>query len=195
MDHLKRRLAYSTISQLSYIVLGAALLGPVVWVGAVLHIVAHGFTKITLFFCAGAIHVRTHREYVSELTGIGRQMPLTMTAFTLASLSMIGMPPFIMFASKWFLGSGAVAEGQEFFLFVYLMAGLLAAAYLMPIVFRAFFHRSPDFSSYGEASPLMVGPLLITAALTLVWGLAPDLPLRFLELAREVAVGVTGRVP
>lgn len=195
MDHLKQRLAYSTISHLSYIVLGVALLGPAAWVGAVLHIVAHGFTKITLFFCAGAIHVRTHKEYVSELTGIGWQMPLTMTAFTLASLSMIGIPPFIMFASKWFLGTGAVAEGQVFFLFVYLVAGLLAAAYLLPIVFRAFLRRSAEFPTFGEASPLIVGPLLITAVLTLVWGLAPDVPLQFLKLAREVAVSVTGRVP
>jgi multicomponent Na+:H+ antiporter subunit D len=195
MDHLKQRLAYSTISHLSYIVLGVALLGPVAWVGALLHIVAHGFTKITLFFCAGAIHVRTHKEYVSELTGIGWQMPLTMTAFTLASLSMIGMPPFIMFASKWFLGTGAVAEGQVFFLLVYLVAGLLAAAYLLPIVFRAFLVRMPQFSAFSEAAPLMVVPLLITAALTLAWGIAPDFPLRFLELAREVAVGVTGSAP
>jgi multicomponent Na+:H+ antiporter subunit D len=195
MNHLKQRLAYSTISHLSYIVLGAALLGPAAWVGALLHIVAHGFTKITLFFCAGAIHVRTHKEYVSDLTGIGWQMPLTMTAFTLASLSMIGIPPFIMFASKWFLGSGAVAQGQEFYLFVYLVAGLLAAAYLMPIVFRAFLRRSPDFPAFSEASPLMVVPLLITAMLTLAWGLAPNIPLQFLELARGVAVSVTGSVP
>jgi multicomponent Na+:H+ antiporter subunit D len=132
---------------------------------------------------------------VSELTGIGWQMPLTMTAFTLASLSMIGMPPFIMFASKWFLGTGAVAEGQVFFLFVYLVAGLLAAAYLLPIVFRAFLRRSPDFPAFSEASPLMVAPLLITAALTLAWGLAPDMPLKLLELAREVAISVTGSVP
>jgi multicomponent Na+:H+ antiporter subunit D len=195
MDHLKQRLAYSTISHLSYIVLGASLLGPVAWVGAMLHIVAHGFTKITLFYCAGAIHVRTHKEYVSELTGIGYQMPLTMAAFTFASLSMIGIPPFIMFASKWFLGSGAVAQGQVVFLFVYLVAGLLASAYLLPIVFRAFFRRSPDFPAYSEAPLLMVVPLLITAALTLVWGLAPNIPLRFLDLAQAVAASVTGGTP
>jgi multicomponent Na+:H+ antiporter subunit D len=195
MDHLKQRLAYSTISHLSYIVLGAALLGSAAWVGAILHIVAHGFTKITLFFCAGAIHVRTHKEYVSDLTGIGWQMPLTMTAFTLASLSMIGMPPFIMFASKWFLGTGAVAQGQEFYLFVYLIGGLLGAAYLLPIVFRAFLWRSPEFPAFSEAPLLMVVPLLITAMLTLAWGLAPDVPLRFLELAREVAASVAGGAP
>jgi multicomponent Na+:H+ antiporter subunit D len=193
-DHLKRRLAYSTISHLSYIVLGTALLGPAAWVGAMLHIVGHGFTKITLFFCAGAIQVRTHREYVSQMNGIGRQMPVTMAAFAAASLSMVGIPPFIMFASKWFLGIGA-AEAQQVYLFVYMIGGLLAAAYLLPIVFRAFLWRSPEFPSFGEASPLMVGPLLITAGLTLAWGLAPDIPLRFLELAQEVALAVTGSTP
>lgn len=195
MDNLKQRLAYSTVSHLSYIVLGTALLGPAAWVGAVLHIVAHGFTKITLFFCAGAIHVRTHRDYVSEMTGIGRQMPLTMTAFALASLSMVGIPPFIMFGSKWFLGTGAVQENQQLYLFVYLIGGVLAAAYLLPIVARAFLWRSPNFQAYGEASPLMVAPLLVTAFLTLLWGVAPDFPLRFLELARDVSLVVTGATP
>jgi multicomponent Na+:H+ antiporter subunit D len=193
-DHLKRRLAYSTISHLSYIVLGTALLGPAAWVGAMMHIVGHGFTKITLFFCAGAIHVRTHREYVSQMTGIGRQMPVTMAAFAAASLGMMGIPPFMMFASKWFLGLGA-AEVQQAYLFVYMVGGLLASAYLLPIVFRAFLRGSAEFPSFGEASPLMIVPLLITAGLTLAWGLAPDIPLRFLELAREVALAVTGSTP
>src|SRR5690606_17487057 len=89
-DNLKRRLAYSTISHLSYIVLGVALLGPIALAGALLHIVGHGVTKITLFFCAGAIHVHTHKDNVSELDGIGWQMPFTMVAFALASLSMAG---------------------------------------------------------------------------------------------------------
>jgi multicomponent Na+:H+ antiporter subunit D len=99
-----------------------------------------------------------------------------------------------MFASKWFLGIGA-AEAQQVYLFVYMIGGLLAAAYLLPIVFRAFLWRSPEFPSFNEASPLMVGPLLITAGLTLAWGLAPDIPLRFLELAQEVALAVTGSTP
>ena len=103
-DNLKRRLAYSTVSHLSYIVLGVSLLGPLALTGALLHLVGHGVTKITLFFCAGAIHVRTHRENVSELDGIGKQMPVTMGAFALASLSMAGIPPFVLFASKWYLG-------------------------------------------------------------------------------------------
>ncbi|MFW6174675.1 MAG: proton-conducting transporter membrane subunit [Chloroflexota bacterium] len=192
MDHLKQRLAYSTISHLSYIVLGVALLGPVAWAGALLHIVAHGFTKITLFFCAGAIHVRTHHDYVSEMSGIGRQMPFTMAAFTLASLSMIGIPPFIMFASKWLLGSGAAAEGQELYLVVYMLGGLLAGAYLLPIVFRAFFRQSEEFKSFGEASPMLVVPLVVTGTLTLLWGIVPDIPFRFLEMAQDAANAVTG---
>ena len=104
MDNLKQRLAYSTISHLSYIVLGTALLAPAAWIGALLHMVSHGVTKITLFFCAGAIHARTHKNYVSQLNGIGRQMPFTMVAFALASLGMAGLPPFMMFVRQVVFG-------------------------------------------------------------------------------------------
>ena len=186
-DNLKRRLAYSTISHLSYIVLGVALIGPLALTGALLHIVGHGVTKITLFFVAGAIHVRTHKENVSDLDGIGWQMPITMGAFTLASLSMVGIPPFILFTSKWYLGWGAAEVGQQVFLIAYLVSGLLAAGYLFPIVIRAFGRRSPDHPRYGEADIRMVAPIAITAILTLVWGIAPDLPFGFFELASSVA--------
>ncbi|MBM3940616.1 MAG: monovalent cation/H+ antiporter subunit D family protein [SAR202 cluster bacterium] len=191
-DNLKRRLAYSTISHLSYIVLGLALLGPMALTGALLHMVGHGVTKITLFFCAGAIHVRTHKENVSELVGIGRQMPFTMTAFTLASLSMVGLPPFVLFTSKWFLGRGAVLAGNPTFMFVYVVSGLLAAGYLFPICIRAFLRRSAAFPRFGEASPFMVAPLFITGVLALWLGIAPDLPFRFFDLATAVAAAVTG---
>ena len=186
-DNLKRRLAYSTISHLSYIVLGVALIGPLALTGALLHIVGHGVTKITLFFVAGAIHVRTHKENVSELNGIGRQMPITMGSFALASLSMVGIPPFILFTSKLYLGWGAVEVGQQVFLIVYLVSGLLAAGYLFPIVIRAFLRSSPDHTRYGEADVRMVAPIAVTAVLALVWGIAPDLPLGFFELASTVA--------
>ena len=192
IDNLKRRLAYSTISQLSYIVLGVALLTPAAWTGALLHLVGHGVTKITLFFCAGAIHVRTHRENVSELTGIGRQMPLTMTAFGLASLSMVGLPPFIMFTSKWFLGLGASEANQPVLLFLYLASGLLSAGYLLPIVFRAFWRSSSAFPKYGEPSMAMVAPLMVTAVVALLLGTLPDLPFHFFRLASTVAGAVTG---
>ena len=186
-DNLKRRLAYSTISHLSYIVLGVALIGPLALIGALLHIVGHGVTKITLFFVAGAIHVRTHKENVSELDGIGRQMPITMGAFALASLSMVGIPPFILFTSKWYLGWGAVEAEQEVFLIVYLISGVLSAGYLFPIIIRAFARRSPDHTRFGEADVRMVAPIAVTAVLALVWGVAPNLPLGFFDLASSVA--------
>ena len=186
-DNLKRRLAYSTISHLSYIVIGAALLSPIALTGALLHVVGHGVTKITLFFVAGAIHVRTHKDNVSELDGIGRQMPITMGAFTLAALSMAGIPPFVLFTSKLYLGWGAAEAGQQVFLFVYLISGVLSAAYLLPIVVRAFWRTSPDHTSYGEADLRMVVPIVLTGILALVWGVVPDVPLGFFELASRVA--------
>jgi multicomponent Na+:H+ antiporter subunit D len=188
-DNLKRRLAYSTISHLSYIVLGVALLGSTALIGALLHIVGHGVTKITLFFCAGAIHARTHRENVSEMTGIGRQMPITMAAFTLASLSMAGIPPFVLFTSKFYLGWGAAAVDQQFFMVLYLVSGVLSAAYLFPIVVRAWWGRSPYFTRYGEADMRMVVPLAITGVLALVLGIVPNVPFSFFDLASDVASG------
>ena len=191
-DNLKRRLAYSTISHLSYIVLGAALIGPTALIGALLHIVGHGVTKITLFFVAGAIHVRTHKENVSELNGIGRQMPITMAAFTLASLSMAGIPPFVLFTSKFYLGWGAAEMDQQLFLVLYLVSGVLSAGYLFPIVVRAYWRRSPEFTSYGEGDMRMVVPLAITGVLALVLGIAPDAPFRFFELASAVSIASFG---
>lgn len=188
-DNLKRRLAYSTISHLSYIVLGIALMGPLALTGALLHLVGHGVTKITLFFCAGAIDVRTHKQNVSQITGIGRQMPFTMTAFTLAALSMAGIPPFILFTSKWFLGSGAVQTGMHFYMFVYMFSGVISAAYLFPIIYRAFWVKSPDFPKFGEASLTMVAPLIFTSILTLVWGLFPNSPFGFFALIEIVVNG------
>ncbi|MCH8848926.1 MAG: hypothetical protein IIC32_08135, partial [Chloroflexi bacterium] len=187
-DNLKRRLAYSTISHLSTIVLGAAVLGPIALTGALLHIVGHGLTKITLFFCAGAIHVRTHKENVSELDGIGWAMPLTMGAFALAALSMAGIPPFVLFVSKSHLAWGAADSGVGVFLVLYLLSGVLSAAYLFPVAVRAF-RVGPDRvrPRYAEADLRMVVPLVLTAAGALAWGIDPDLLFRFRELA-ETAV-------
>jgi len=191
-DNLKRRLAYSTISHLSYIVLGVALLGPIALVGALLHIVGHGVTKITLFFVAGAIHAHTHKENVSELDGIGHQMPITMGAFTLASLSMVGIPPFILFTSKFYLGWGAAELDQQIFMIVYLVSGVLAAGYLFPIVIRAFWRNSTDHIHYHEADLRMVVPLAITGVLALFLGIAPDAPFHFFQLASDVATASFG---
>ena len=188
-DNLKRRLAYSTIGHLSYIVLGAAVLGPIALTGALLHIVGHGLTKITLFFCAGAIHARTHKENVSEMDGIGWQMPLTMGAFAIASLSMAGIPPFVIFVSKSYLAWGAADAGLGVFMVIYLASGVLSAAYLLPVVLRAF-RPARVRPRYGEADLRMVVPLMLTAAGALAWGIEPDLLFGFRELAENVAHAV-----
>ncbi|MBU1700224.1 MAG: monovalent cation/H+ antiporter subunit D family protein, partial [Candidatus Eisenbacteria bacterium] len=133
-DNLKRRLAYSTIGHLSYIVLGAALLSPASWTGALLHIVNHATMKITLFFCAGAIYVQTHKTQISQLNGIGRQMPITMAAFTIGALGLAGIPPINGFASKWYLAKGTLEADQAVFLVMLLLSGVMNAAYFFPIV-------------------------------------------------------------
>ena len=151
-DNLKARLAYSTISQLSYIVLGGALATGASVIGGSLHIAMHAFGKITLFFCAGAILTATHKTLVSELDGIGRRMPLTMGAFVIGSLSIIGLPPMGGAWSKWHLMLGAADAGQYIFIGVWMVSSLLSAAYLMPVIARAFFQPpAPAPASAGAA--------------------------------------------
>ncbi len=193
-DNLKARLAYSTISQLSYIVLGVALLSPAGIVGSVMHIVIHAFGKITLFFAAGAIYVASHKKNVSELDGIGRKMPFTMTAFTLAAISMIGVPPLGGFVSKWYLGMGAIEGRQLAVLGVLAASTILNACYFLPIVYRAFFRRPTTEPAAGEGrlaeAPVpMVGALVLTAVGALALFFAPDF---FLTLAHMVAGDATG---
>jgi formate hydrogenlyase subunit 3/multisubunit Na+/H+ antiporter MnhD subunit len=156
-DRLKRRLAYSTISQLSYIVLGLSILGETATVGGLLHIPAHAFMKLTLFFCAGFIHVETHTDYISEMDGIGKRMPLTMVAFAVAAAGMAGIPLVAGFVSKWFILIGAVEAGggQTVFAVVLLVSGVLNVAYFWPIVYGAFFESYDD----ADDKPLAEGPL------------------------------------
>jgi len=142
-DNLKRRLAYSTVSQLSYIVLGLGVLSGNAIVGGLLHIPAHAFMKLTLFFCAGAIHVETHTDDISNMAGIGRRMPLTMAAFAVASAGMAGIPLLAGFVSKWYLLIGSVQAGQAVFAVALLVSGMLNIAYFWPVVYQAFF-ESPD---------------------------------------------------
>jgi multicomponent Na+:H+ antiporter subunit D len=191
-DNLKARLAYSTVGHLSYIVLGLALFSPSAWTGGLLHIVYHAMAKITLFFCAGAIYVKTHCENVSELNGIGRQMPLTMGAFALASLGLVGVPPVSGFISKWYLVQGTLDVGQLIFTAIFLISGLLNAGYFFTIVIRAFFVRSDRFTKFGEASLLMVVPLVLTAVFSLLMGLFPAQFPNFYQLASRVANSVFG---
>jgi multicomponent Na+:H+ antiporter subunit D len=169
-DNLKRRLAYSTISQLSYILLGLALLAPATLVGGVAHIGFHAFSKITLFFAAGAIYVAAHKTKVSELNGIGRRMPWTMGAFTVGALSMIGVPPTAGICSKWWLVRGASDTQSWAVLAVLFASTLLNAAYFLPIVWRAFFRPLPEGvpATRKEAPWPCVVALLATAAAT-VW--------------------------
>jgi multicomponent Na+:H+ antiporter subunit D len=179
-DNLKRRLAYSTVSQLSYIVLAAAILAPLSVIGAVLHIAAHAFGKITLFFAAGSIYTASHKTEVSQLDGIGRRMPWTMAAFGIGALSMIGLPPAAGFVSKWYLVSGAMAQAQWFTLAVVLLSTLLNAGYFLPVVYRAFFRplsAEAQAHPHGEAPLAIVIALSITAAGTLALFFFPDVPL------------------
>ncbi len=162
-DNLKARLAYSTESQLGYIVLGAALAATASVVGGGMHIARHGAGKITLFFCAGAIDVATHKKKVSELDGIGRRMPFTMAAFALGSFSIIGLPPFGGAWSKWNLMLGAAQSGHLVFVAVLMLSSLLSLAYLMPVVGRAFFAAGKDMGGVREAPLFCVVPLCLTA--------------------------------
>jgi multicomponent Na+:H+ antiporter subunit D len=181
--NLKRRLAYSTVSQLSYIVLGAALASPAAVAGAMFHIVAHGFMKITLFFCAGAIHVKTHKLEISELAGLGRQMPITFGAFTLGALGLAGTPLCVGFVSKWNLSLGALQAGHAIFLGVLVTSGLLNFAYFFPIVYSAFFGKPEQQRRYDEAGIALWLPLAVTAVISVILGISPNAGLAFYQLA------------
>lgn len=178
-DDLKRRLAYSTVSQLSYIILGISLFGPIATMGGLVHLVHQGIMKITLFFCAGNLAETYGIHKVSEMRGIGRRMPWTMAAFTLAAFGMIALPPLAGFVSKWYLGVGAVLAGQFWVVVVLLVSSLLNAAYFLPIVYRAWFLRpespgpAPERHSRRgwETDAGLLLPPLVTAALTLLVGL------------------------
>ncbi len=178
-DNLKARLAYSTISQLSYIVLGAALANQAGILGGGLHIATHAFGKITLFFCAGAIYVAAHKTEISTMTGIGRRMPFTMVAYNIGALSVIGLPPLGGAWSKWYLALGTVDAGSMLLLAVLMISSLLNIAYLMPLGVRAFFApREEDAAALEEvheAPAFCVVPLCLTAAgciALFIW--APD---------------------
>jgi multicomponent Na+:H+ antiporter subunit D len=184
-DNLKRRLAYSTIGQLSYMVLGAGMLTAAGMTGGMLHIAMHAFGKITLFFCAGAIYVASHKKYISEMDGLGRQMPITYGAFLLGALSIIGIPPLGGFISKWHLLLGAIEGHQMLLVLVLLSSSLLNAAYFLPIVYRGFF-ADPQHTEVKrgiqEAPLYCLIPLCITALLSLGLFFYPDV---LLQLVRQ----------
>ncbi|WP_420405094.1 monovalent cation/H+ antiporter subunit D family protein [Nisaea sp.] len=146
-DNLKARLAYSTVSQLAYIVLGAALANHYAILGGALHIATHALGKITLFMCAGAIYVATHKTEISDMQGLGRKMPFTFAAFCIGAFSIIGLPPLAGTWSKWYLVLGAAETGMLIVVAIYMISSLLNIAYLMPIVARGFFRPAPDLAT------------------------------------------------
>ena len=192
-DDIKKRLAYSTISQVSYITLGATIFGPIATIGGLVHIVHQALMKITLFFAAGNLAETHHIHKVSELNGIAKKMPLTMTAFTIGALGMIGMPPLAGFVSKWYIGQGALDSGQYWVIGILITSALLNALYFLPILYVAWF-KAPDQSSANIAAPKptlecswsLLGPPLITALLTVFVGLFASTGISPLEWARFV---------
>ncbi len=185
--NLKRLLAYSTIGQLSYVVMAAAVLQPLAEVGAAVHIAAHAFGKITLFFAAGAIYTAARKTEIGQLRGIGRRMPWTMAAFTIGALSMVGVPPTAGFVSKWFILAGAFQSDNLVVVATIVLSTALNAAYFLPLVFRAWFREEnvPPPRDHGEAPWPMVLALTTTAFLTLAFfvGNQPVLDLE-LQLVR-----------
>ena len=184
-DNLKARLAFSTVSQLAYIILGAALLNSSGVLGGTAHITNHAVSKITLFLCAGSIYVSTRKTEISQMSGLARRMPWTMAAFALASLSIVGIPPTSGFVSKWYLVLGTVDGHTLVLLGVLLVGSLLSAAYLGPVVYKAYFEKAPPEEGGAEVRevPWMVVPLVISAAASLLLGLFPG---PVLALARGV---------
>ncbi len=187
-DNLKRRLAYSTISQLSYVVLGAMILAPISIMGAAFHIAAHAFGKITLFFAAGSIYTASKKTEISQLKGIGYRMPWTMAAFTIGGFSMIGIPPLVGIISKWYLLMGAFQAEQIIAVVVILLSTLLNTAYFMPIVYRAYFVKEePGGIDHGEASLPIVAALTVTAFLTVALFFYPTIPFELVQLIQVTA--------
>lgn len=179
---IKKRLAYSTVSQVSYITLGVAMLGPIAAVGALAHLVHQGLMKVTLFYCAGNFAETLGIHNIREMDGVGRRMPLTMTAFTIGALGMIGVPPTAGFISKWYLGYGALDAGHDWVLLVFVLSGLLNAVYFLPLLYRGWFAKAPAQwpaqSSLGNGKPgwgethwMLLAPVLFTATLALLVGI------------------------
>ncbi|OYT27655.1 MAG: cation:proton antiporter [Candidatus Altiarchaeales archaeon ex4484_96] len=193
-DNLKKMLAYSTISQLSYIILGAAYVNPAGLFGGVMHIAHHAFMKITLFFCAGAIYVATKKKNISELDGIGKSMPYTMAAFSIAAFGMAGFPPVCGYLSKWYLLLGSVEANQLPLVAVLLSSALLNVAYFFPIIYRAYFKQAKTKTKKNEAPALMLIPLTLTAAISIILGLWPDAPGFFYGLVELMAKNIFGGI-
>jgi len=191
-DDLKRRLAFSTVSQVSYIALGVAVVGPIATIGGLVHLVHQGVMKITLFFCAGNFAETLGIHKISEMNGVGRRMPWTMAAFTIGALGMIGVPPLAGFITKWYLGLGALEAGQNWVIFILAGSSLLNAGYFLPILYAAWFKAPPAawpderFYGRGETAWALLAPPVLTALLTLAVGLLASTPFSPLQWARFI---------
>jgi multicomponent Na+:H+ antiporter subunit D len=202
-SNLKRRLAWSTISQMAYVVLAVSLLAERVTVGALVHITHHAFLKGALFFCAGLLASQAGIRTVEEMGGAARRMPLTMAAFTIAALGIVGVPPLSGFVSKWLLGLGMLDAGRPWALAVLLGGALLSAVYLWPLVYVAYFDRRPsgnadprptppEAPSGPEGSVGMRAAVATASVLTILLGLAAAAPGLPLSLARLAAAAFFG---
>lgn len=197
-NRLKGRLAWSTISQLSYILLAASLLMPAAALAAIIHLANQAFSKISMFLIAGAIEHNTGKTRIDQLDGIGYRMPWSMAAFTIAGLSFMGVPLLAGFITKWYLSLGALSAGSGGFVALMALSGLLNAAYWLPIIYRAYF-RSTGIPTLREETPwMMLGPILICAAYVVLLGIgaqAPLMPFSVAESAVRFAFGLEGALP
>ncbi len=184
-NNLKERLAYSTISQLSYIIMGVALLTPAGIDGGLIHIVNHAFSKITLFFCAGAIYIAAHKKDISDMGGLGKTMPFTFGAFGIASLSMIGAPPVAGFITKWNLLVGSIQAHQIGILLILIASTMLNVGYFAPVTIKAFFGKRPEgetFQGIKEAPLSMLIPILIACTISVLLGIFPNFMMQFVKV-------------
>jgi multicomponent Na+:H+ antiporter subunit D len=180
---IKKRLAYSTVSQVSYITLGVALAGPLAVIGGIVHLVHQGLMKVTLFFCAGNFSETLGIHTVQDMNGLGKRMPMTMSAFTIGALGMIGVPPIAGFISKWYLGLGALEVNEDWVLLILMFSSLLNAAYFMPLIYRGWFlppplagwpaerHWDGFWSIKLETHWMLLLPPVLTALLALFTGI------------------------
>lgn len=189
-NDLKRRLAYSTVSQVSYIILGAAIFGPIASMGGLVHLIHQGLMKITLFFCAGSFAETLGIHRVSEMNGVGRRMPWTMAAFTIGAMGMIGIPPFAGFVSKWYLATGAMEASQPWVLVVLVTSGLLNAAYFLPAIYAGWFKKEAaswreEATEARSGNSMLLAPAIVTSLLVILLGVlanAPFMPLEWVRL-------------
>ncbi len=183
-NNLKERLAYSTVSQLSYIILGVALLTPAGIDGGLIHIINHAFAKITLFFCAGAIMIAHHKKDLSEMGGLGKSMPITFACFFIASLSMIGAPPVAGFVTKWNLLVGSIQAHQMGILLILIASTMLNVGYFAPVTYKAFFGKRPEGETYQgiqEAPLSMLIPIVIACTISVLLGIFPNYMMQFVR--------------